>query len=286
MTMLPELHPDTAKTLVSIRDTHAEIKKLPPDYDYPMPALISHVDDYSGDLPRLRRYAGQVISARIMQFGFTTLYKTFYLLDMFLRGYVDRNIFEMLFASRALIEIYAVTADTYTIIAKNAGDEAERFVERIKEIDEALITATYGTRSDRAKQSFEEVGSSKLREIADKDVALIQAKNILTRIDRVSKMEEYPDCRSDYDRLSEYVHPNIGQNVILGWPSPKNPDWARLSRRSQYAFITATNACAVPTAKASRYIVSHILDSSPPFAGETVYPNHSGGKPPVRSAKL
>jgi hypothetical protein len=66
------------------------------------------------------------------------------------------------------------------------------------------------------------------------------------------------------------------QNVILGRPSPKYPDWARLSRRSQYAFITATNVCAGPTAKASRYIVSHILDSFPPFAGETVYPNRSG----------
>jgi hypothetical protein len=91
MEALPELQSQTTKALISIRETLARIKKLPPDYDFQLPTLISHADDYSDDLPRLRRYAGQVISARIMQFGYTALYKTYYFLDMFLRGYSDRN---------------------------------------------------------------------------------------------------------------------------------------------------------------------------------------------------
>jgi hypothetical protein len=98
----PELHSQTTKALISIRDTLARIKKLPPDYDFQLPTLISHADDYSDDLPRLRRYAGQVIGSRIKHFGYTVLYKTYYFLDMFLRGYSDRNIYEMVFASRAL----------------------------------------------------------------------------------------------------------------------------------------------------------------------------------------
>ena len=158
---LPELHAGTATILNSIRDTFAEIKRLPPDYDFQMPVLISHADDYKDDLPRLRRYAGQTVAARIMQFGYITLYKTYFFLDMFLRGYGDRNVYDMLFASRALIEVYAVTADTFLTIAKNAGDQPDGLADRVKKIDQALITATYGTRSELVKRVFGEVGSSK-----------------------------------------------------------------------------------------------------------------------------
>jgi FPC/CPF motif-containing protein YcgG len=48
---LPELHPQTTKALVPIRDTLARIKRLPPDYDFQLPTLISNADDYSDDLP-------------------------------------------------------------------------------------------------------------------------------------------------------------------------------------------------------------------------------------------
>jgi hypothetical protein len=273
--MLPELHSQTTKALISIRDSFAQIKKLPPDYDCQMPVLISHADDYRNDLPRLREYAGQTVSTRIMQFGYMTLYKTYFFLDMFLRGYRDRNVYEMLFASRALIEVYAVTADTFLTIANNAGDQSDGFADRVKAIDQALISATYGTRLELVKRVIREVGSSKLREITDKDIELTGAKNVLTRINRMSKMEEYPDCRSDYDRLSEYVHPNTGQNIILAWPSPRNPEWLRISRRSKYTFITAVNACVQPTDKASRLIVHHVLDGYPPFTGVMHFPKES-----------
>jgi hypothetical protein len=270
---MPELLPDTMTLLASIRGTLARIKKLPPDYDFQMPALISHADDYSKNLARLRRYAGQVVGARIMQFGYMTLYKTYYFLDMFLRGHGDRNIYEMVFAARALIEVYGVTADVHSTIGKNAGDHADEFIARVKEVDEALIKATYGTRSQLVKDVFKGVASSKVREVADKDLAIMEAKNILTRIDRVSKHEDYPQCRSDYDRLSEYVHPNSGQNMILGWPSPIDEKWLRLSRRSKYAFITAVNVSVGPAEKASRLIVHRILDGEFPFKAEVTFRN-------------
>lgn len=223
MPPLPELPPDTNRLMLSIRDTHRQIEKLPPDYDFQLPALVSHVADYSSDLPRLRRYAGQVIGARIMQFGHMALYKTYYFIEMFLRGHAARNVYEMVFAARALIEVYAVTRDTYATIADNAGDHEGNFATRVQAIDDALINATYGTRSELVRKLFPTLEASKLRDVNERDVTLILAKNVLTRIDRAARFDDYPDCRTDYDRLSEYVHPNTGQNIILAWPSPQNP---------------------------------------------------------------
>jgi hypothetical protein len=190
----------------------------------------------------------------------------------------DRNIYEMVFASRALIEVYAVTADTYKTIGQNAGDHPDAFLVRVKEIDRALIKATYGTRLEQVKKVFKDVASSKLRSAEDRDVDLIDAKNILTRIDRVSRMEEYPECRSDYDRLCEYVHPNTGQNLVLTWPSSKHADWLRISRRSKYAFVTAVNVSVGPTDKASGLIVRHVLEGNFPFAGDVYFPEQKRPK--------
>jgi hypothetical protein len=168
--------------------------------------------------------------------------------------------YEMLFAARALVEVYAVTADVYSTIRKNAGDEIEGFIARVKEIDETLIKATYGTRSELLKGLFTELELSKLREVIDADMKVLSAKNILTRIDRASQSDEYPECRSDYDRLSEYVHPNTGQNMIIAWPSPRHPEWLRLSRRSKYGFVTGVNTSVAPADKASRLILHHVLE--------------------------
>jgi hypothetical protein len=122
------------------------------------------------------------------------------------------------------------------------------------------------------KKVFKDVASSNLRSAEDQDIELIEAKNILTRIDRVSRLEDYPECRSDYDRLSEYVHPNTGQNLIIAWPSPKHADWVRLSRRSKYTFVTAVNVSVGPTDKASGLIVCHVLDGSSLFTGDMYFP--------------
>ena len=89
------------------------------------------------------------------------------------------------------------------------------------------------------------------------------------------RLEDYPECRSDYDRLSEYVHPNTGQNLIIAWPSSKHADWVRISRRSKYAFVTAVNVSVGPTDKASRLIVRHVLDGNFPFAGEVYFPKQA-----------
>ncbi len=55
MPTLPELRPEVTTLLISIRATFAQLKKLPPDYDFQMPVLVS----YSDDLPRLRNTPGK-----------------------------------------------------------------------------------------------------------------------------------------------------------------------------------------------------------------------------------
>ena len=187
MMQLPKLPKETDELIASIRRTHKQIDALPSNYDFQLPTLVSHVGDYGSNPLRLKRYAVRTIGARIMQFTHITLYKTHYFLEMFLSGYSNKNMYSMLFSARALIETYAVTRDVYTIISKNAGDHEVNYVERVKTIDEALINATYGTRLELVRELFPNLEPSKLRDVNENDISLIQAINILTRINRAAK---------------------------------------------------------------------------------------------------
>jgi hypothetical protein len=67
METLSVLRSDAAILLNSIRSSLARIKKLPPDYDFQVPPLIPHVDDYREDLPRLGRYASLLGKRSVFQ---------------------------------------------------------------------------------------------------------------------------------------------------------------------------------------------------------------------------
>ncbi|AXA83647.1 hypothetical protein DCD74_02130 [Lysobacter oculi] len=96
-----------------------------------------------------------------MQFGHISLYKTYYFLEMFLRGYEEKNPYELIFSSRALIEVYTVVRDTFSIVHANAGEDGNDFLNRVIRIDEALINATYGSRSEAFKKSLPMVAPSR-----------------------------------------------------------------------------------------------------------------------------
>ena len=72
--------------------------------------------------------------------------------SMYLNGMEQKNPYPVLMAARSQIEVAAVVWDIVRIFKENAGDHEDRYLERVMLIDSELITATYGTRSEKVKE--------------------------------------------------------------------------------------------------------------------------------------
>ena len=270
MSELPSL-PDSWKAELSrLEAVLLWTENFPEDYDFPMPVMVFYAAEYANDEQKLRNYAQQVIAARLMHFTFVTSYKVNHFLRMYLDGFSSNNFYSILFAARSMVEIFAVVFDLFDHIKQNRGDHPDRYFDRVISIDKALINATSGNRLDLVKEVIASATPSKLREFSEDDMLTIQAKNIMTRIDRSSKKSSYTECRRDYDRLSEYIHPNIGQNAVLCWPSPKNEKWVRISRSSEYSVASAFRASILPTQKAAEAIMREVTSMEFPFGTPVV----------------
>jgi len=257
---------DVAAQLHKIRELHTELAQSRAEYDFQASALVSHADAYASDPPRLRRYATTTVNARIMQFLAVTFMKTYHFLDAYLYGIDRKNPFAALSAARSPLEIYAVTWDTVEAVRKNAGGQTAGFAERVKAVDEALISATYGTRSQFIKNLLRQIpGISKVRPVSDDDVALVEARNVLGRIDRLAKSGVFPESRDVYDRLCEYLHPNVGQNLILCAPSRMGENFWRLERAGDQAIQYALTASASSMAQSAEGSVRLFDGLTPPF---------------------
>jgi len=273
---LIEAEEDNLKAhLGEIKDVHRFLTRSRTEYDFQLPTLVSHAPDYAHDLARLRRYAREVVNGRIMQLLAVTFMKSWFLVDLYLMGLERRNPYSLFLATRTQMEIFAVTWDTAETIRQNAGDEGDRFAERVKTIDEALINATYGTRSALILDLLPKLEASKLRATRDEDVQTWKARNVLTRLDRLSKSKGYGDCKADYERICEYLHPNIGQNIVLVVSSTKKKQWVKACRTDREPLKRAIRATARPMDQASKGTVQMLASLHPPFAGVAVFPQES-----------
>ena len=63
---------------------------------------------------------------------------------------------------------------------------------------------------------------SRLRSVTPADHEVLTSKNILTRLEKLSKAGTYSECKKDYERLCEYAHPNLGMNMLHVVASPKS----------------------------------------------------------------
>lgn len=264
---------NTGKQLKRLRGLHAELRGSRAVYDFQMPALVSHVNDYAADPARLQRYASSVVGARLMHLLALTFMKTYQLVSGYLWGIDEGNPYVPLMAARAQIEIYAVTWDVLQTVAANRGMEpASSFAVRVKVVDEALINATHGTRLELMKRALRSLpGTSGLRAVRDSDMKAFEARNILSRIDRLSK-GAMPDCREQYDRLCEYLHPNIGQNVILLTESPTAADCVRIERSAKRITSSVLAVSVYPMAECATRCVEGFRNLEPPFGLPSVRP--------------
>jgi hypothetical protein len=113
------------------------------------------------------------------------------------------------------------------VIKDNAGKQEEKFAERVRKVDQALINATFGTHSSVLKGLLSEAELSRPRSAVSQDMDIFSATNVLTGLDKLSKNGAYPECKQDHERLCEYVHSNWGMNMLMLVPSPLD---ARLLR--------------------------------------------------------
>ena len=256
-----------------IKSLQLELTSSPQEYDFLPPAGVSHAKMYSADPVRLRRYARQVICARLMILIVFSRMNTMLLLDTYVRGLNSWNPFPLLLSARSQLELLSVVADVIAITKDNSGEHSDRFAERVRIVDEALITATYGTRSSVLKDLIPKVRPSRLRSITPGDLAILTSKNVLTRLDRLSKKGTYPECKRDYERLCEYVHPNYGMNMLLVVASPQSDKLARFSLNSREPFERALAASVEVMARAARQTIAVIDEVQPPFGTpEISYP--------------
>lgn len=251
--------------LRDIRTLFANLSSGRQEYDYSPPAMVSHVEDYADQPDHLRKYARQVISGRIMILLVSSRMTTQALLHAYLLGVEAKNPFPMLLAARSQLELLSVVADTMRIIKENSGEHQENFIDRVRSVDEALISATFGTRSPIVKEVMSKIELSRLRSVTSEDYGPLKSRNVLTRLERLSKSGAYPECIADYERLCEYVHPNFGMNMLHVVSSPKSDKLLRISLTSHEPFDRALTASANVMARASRRTVASMDEIQPPF---------------------
>jgi hypothetical protein len=151
------------------------------------------------------------------------------------------------------------------IIDENAGEQQENFAERVRKVDQALINATFGTRSSVLKGLLSEADLSRLRATVSDDMNILSAKNVLTRLDKLSKSALYPECKLDYERLCEYVHPNWGMNMLMLVPSPLDARLLRFSLKSDEPHERALSACVSVMRRAAAGTLAAFENLQPPF---------------------
>jgi hypothetical protein len=161
--------------------------------------------------------------------------------------------------------LFSVVADAVKTITEQAGEHPEHFPERVRAVDEALINATFGTRSGVVKQMMTLIGVSRLREASEADYSVLKSKNVQTRLERLSKSGIYPECLHDYERLCEYVHPNYGMNMLHVVASPMHPKLLRFSLTSDEPFRRALTASVNVMLRAAHGTLAAMEHVQPPF---------------------
>jgi hypothetical protein len=241
-------------------------------YDFQLASPLSHAEQYRDDSAALRRYAETAINARIAQLLSAAFMKMFHFVNGYLEALRQENPFVMTMCARGALEAYSVYSDTVRVVRDNAGSEDVGLFERVKRVDDALIKATYGTRHPFYQTTMATERLSKLREATAADAATSTAKNILTYIGRLSKTQ-YAEAMTDYELLSEFVHPNVGQNSVLLWPAPNPPGFARMDRASLNGLLLATLVSVRPMERSARGTRQVFEGLKPPFGTRGVVYN-------------
>jgi hypothetical protein len=80
----------------------------------------------------------------------------------------------------------------------------------------------------------------------------------------------YPECKDDYERLCEYVHPNFGMNMLHVVSSPVHEKLLRFSLTSNDPYERTLTASAGVMLRAALGTLAVMEQLQPPFGMGTL----------------
>lgn len=260
----PSQDEQVEQAMATLREIHTVFSKTPTQ-EMPMATPVSHVPDYAHDEKRLVAYGSRTINNRCFQFILLSGIKAYWNIQMYLDGVAAGNALQLPAAARAQIELFALVWHVRDVVDANSGLNRPDMAKRMLAVDEALINALHGTRSDELNALYSKGELSKLRPTNQRDMEVFKAKNILTRIEKSEKGSVYKTCSADYDRLSDLLHPNGMQNLIFMIPRTDSKGGFTLGLRNPQHVRRAQKQTVHAMVNASWQILQLTTDFPNPF---------------------
>jgi hypothetical protein len=244
--MAVELQPGGKEALERIRAAYRYLGGFTSEYEVPIPPpnVIDHFD--LDDAQRAEVFGRDVISSRIMGILAATFMKTRYLVELYLASWKSPNPFGLLLAARSQIELFAIARQLQRAIAVAKTAKAPLSASVLTTLDESLVKLFWG--------------SKKLHP----DWAKVDATNGMTLLQKDDGKAPYPECWTDYEHLSEYLHPNLRQNALLGREVPGKPDYSRLAT-DELVMVRAIAQSVEPMARAVSATIESLNQVDFPF---------------------
>ena len=143
------------------------------------------------------------------------------------------------------------------------------FEQRMTQVNDTLRAAIAGVPPKDQLRAF---GLSRLREATEEEYEALTSRNVLTRLERLSKSGVYPESKGDYEWLCEYVHPNFGMNMLHVVHSPVHDKLLRFSLTSTDPFERALADSAGIMVRAALGTLAVMEQLQPPFGtGEVTH---------------
>jgi len=253
------------KNLIEIEKLYSEFSKAPDNY-----SLYFLSEEEFGRILRnpkkVQEAPAHIINEvyfRIQFFFFTNLFKFLKYIESIIASWNSKNYLGWVLFGRAAIELCAVYNHFYIKLKECNLIRTDFTIEEIQKIEDILIQYSHGTRFDWNALIAGDV--DKLKDKFEAKGEFRQATNILTTIDRLSKLRPaFHDLPAVYNLLSDYAHPNMGSHsLFIDLPDKvQEPIMNRLalnvnSRRGEFIIVTTIQGITI-----SLVYVAHLLQET------------------------
>jgi hypothetical protein len=99
----------------------------------------------------------------------------------------------------------------------------------------------------------------------NRDAELLNARNAQTRVEKLKTNPKYETLIENYFCLCDYLHPNLGQNMILVRLSEKDNRAVKVTRDDPGIIETAIDRTARPMSLAARGTIQEFASLDFPF---------------------